>query len=397
MIIRKTYPELQSNHIKKFFEEYPYLRRFYSKSDKTIYYKNGSTLSFRFLQHTDDVYVYQGQEFEDWGLDECTQHSEEVFRVLTSSMRTTHKDIKPKFLLTGNPGGPGHGWVKRLFIDRAFLPEDGDAAKYDFVQAYVFDNIKLLQTDPNYVKRLEALPEDKRRAYLEGDWNVFEGQFFSEWRTERHVIKPRYSLAEAPSNYVYRLCWDEGMRAPRAVYLLVQDNDGRVEVVWEYYKKGETAVSAARKVRQALLDMKVYSNVKDNGAFVYDPSMETSSTQTGLSTAKLVNEVMGLPVMKANNDRVVGASRFKEYLHWDNLNEPLLRVWDTCPNFIRTIPALVYRDNGAEDVDTDMEDHAYDAVRYGLMSLTKMPTRFKGENIVKRFRYALPRSIWDRR
>lgn len=385
VIIRKTYPELNANHIEKILSEYPALRSYYSKSEKSIRLPNGSKLDFKYLRHTDDVYNFQGLEYEDIALDECTQHSEEVFKILRSSNRTTNPDISPKFLLTGNPGGIGHAWVKRIFIDNDFAKYENEN-DYAFVQAFVEDNAKLMENDPSYLIRLKALPEQKRKAYLEGNWDIFQGQFFETFRSSKHVIQPRYDLKEAPPNWEYILCWDEGMSAPRAVHLLAIDGDGKVEIIWEYYKTNETAAEAARYMVAELQRLGLYDRIRRRCKFVYDPSMNIRSNQTGKSSADIVASILGMNKEPGNNSRVEGWRRMKEYMAWDELTDPNLHVWETCENFIRTIPSLIYDDNSTDDCDTDGEDHCADAVRYGIMSIKRLPSRMKGDkNVVKSF------------
>jgi len=375
IIIRKTYQELLSTHIKKILEEYPVLRDYYNKSEKVISLPNGSSIAFGYLQHSDDVYQYQGGEYEDIGLDEATQHSEEVFKVLRTSCRTTKKEITPKMLLTFNPGGIGHGWVKRLFIDKVYTDNE-EGNDFDFVQALVYDNKILLDGDPNYIKALQALDPKKRKAYLDGDWDQFEGQFFEAWKGDVHVLEPAFDLADIPSNFEMRLAWDDGTTNPRAVHLMIQDNDGRVTIVWEYYKAGETIEEAAMNIKRNLQDLKIYDMVVKHAKFIYDPSMDIRNNQTGIASSTVVANLLGgIVKQRGNNERLEGARRYRSYLHWNPFQEPLMKIWSTCPNLIRTLPELVYDENRPEDIDSDGEDHCYDASRYGLMSFTKLPTR----------------------
>lgn len=387
VIIRKVYPELLTNHIDQMWLEYPELKQYYNKADKVIEFPSDpvSKLYFRHLQNPDDVYNYQGQEFGDIALDEAGQHQELTFRILSGSNRNTKSEMKPRMLLTANPGGPGHAWVKRLFVERRFIdnerPDD-----YAFVPSSVYDNPTLMLGDPDYVNKLKALPEQLRRAYLDGDWNVFVGQFFTEFRNEKHVIKPRFDYRKAPSTWDYVLCWDEGTLRPRAVYILAQDNDGRVEVIWEYYKTGETAVEAIQNIVYRLGEMGILDMLRRNGKFVYDPSMDIMSNQTGISTSLIVNGYLQMRKEPANNERVEGARVFREYLHWDSLNEPLLRIWDTCTNLIEEIPSLVHSENRkGEDIDSNSNDHGYDSVRYGIMSLRKHASRIKNPRRITGF------------
>lgn len=375
IIIRKTYPELYSTHIKKIFEEHPDLRNFYNESKKLLSLPNGSTLAFGYLGTTNDVYQYQGVEFDDIGLDEATQHSEEVFKTLRTSNRTVNPNIRPKMLLTFNPGGIGHGWVKRIFIDREFEPNE-IPSDFGFVQAKIYDNQALLLNNPEYIRTLEALDEKKRRAYLDGDWDVFEGQFFENWRKEVHVVEPMFDLKQIPDNYEIRLTWDDGTTNPRSVHLMFQNNDGKVYTVWEYYKAGETADIAAQNIKFALQQLGIFDKVVKYGRLVYDPSMDIKNNQTGISTSTVIQKILGnITKVRANNDRIEGARRYRSYLRWTPYEEPLMQVWSTCRHLIRTIPQLIYDESNPEDIDTDGEDHAYDDTRYGLMSFTKLPTR----------------------
>ncbi len=220
-----------SNHIHKFFEEYPVTREWYNKSEKTIYWPNGSTTAFSYLQSPDDVYTYQGREYEDIDIDEITQHEEIVFKVLRTSNRTSNQKLVdmglvPTMLLTGNPGGIGHAWVKRIFIDRQFKPEER-AEDFDFVQAFVQDNVALLKADPDYLRRLEDLPETLRKAYLYGDWNIHAGQAFGELSVQTHVIDP----FEFPEKVRWFAGFDHGFNHPYVFTLFAIDSAGLVYCV----------------------------------------------------------------------------------------------------------------------------------------------------------------------
>lgn len=143
------------------------------------------------------MYTYQGREYDDISVDEVTQHEWEVIRILRSSLRTTNPNIKPRMFLTGNPGGPGHDEVKRIFVDRAF-DEGENPDDYCFVPAFVSDNQALLSADPEYQKRLEDLPERLRKAYLEGSWEIADDKAFKVFSRVKHVIPPliprKYSI-----------------------------------------------------------------------------------------------------------------------------------------------------------------------------------------------------------
>ena len=182
---------------------------------------------------------YQGQEYEVIGFEEATNFEPDWLTFIATCLRTTRTDFVPRIYYTCNPGGPGHAYIKRLFIDRAF--RDGESPQdYVFIPAKVYDNQVLMQRDPGYLKRLEALPPAKRRAHLEGDWNVYEGQVFAEWRDDpahyadgkwTHVIEP----FDIPDTWrVYR-SFDFGYAKPFSVGWWAVDFDGRLYRILELY------------------------------------------------------------------------------------------------------------------------------------------------------------------
>lgn len=370
LIIRKTFPELLDNHITPYLKEYPELASYYKRQERRLVLPNGSTISFSYLKNTQDVYTYQGREFEDIAIDEITQHSEEAFKIIRSSNRTTNPAIKPRMLLPGNPGGIGHGWVKRIFIDRQF--RDGENPEdFGFVAAKVYDNVALMAADPDYLKRLEGLPEQQRKAYLDGSWDVFAGQYFNEWEREIHVVEPR----PINPNFEHFIGLDYGHYAPSAVYWGESDYDGNVTIYREFYTPGLTYKELANEILARTPEPVKY--------LVVDPSLESKEGDTGLSGIELIygefiKADRRIPIIPANNDRLNGWRVFHEYLKPDP--RPALQVFSNCLNAIRTIPELIHDDIKPEDVDTDGEDHAADSIRYMLMSRPPLPKRADGLN-----------------
>lgn len=186
MIVRRTYPELMANHVKPLKKM---LRcgtknavATYNTSEKEMRFPNGSQILFRYCDTEKDVDRYQGTEVDVLFLDEATQLSEEQITKINACVRGVN-EYPHRTYYTCNPGGQGHGYIKRLFIDRKYkvgeYPED-----YSFIQSLVTDNKALMKSDPDYIKRLEALPPKLRKAWLEGRWDVFEGAFFEEFRLE---------------------------------------------------------------------------------------------------------------------------------------------------------------------------------------------------------------------
>ena len=189
-IFRKTFPELEANHIRPLFQQFPELRQYWNESKKLLTLPNGSTLQCCYCSSEKDIDLYQGREFHDLAIDEAGQWTEAMFRKLQGSNRSSKPGIAAKTLLTGNPGGPGHKWLKRLFIEQRYNERERPI-DYAFIQALVDDNPDLVLNDPDYVARLESEPNPSlRKAYRLGSWDIFAGQYFSEITREVHVIKP---------------------------------------------------------------------------------------------------------------------------------------------------------------------------------------------------------------
>ena len=187
LLLRSTYPELRENHIKPLVAETAEYAR-YRDSDKTLTFITGSTLKFGYCDTETDVLQYQGQEYDVIFFDEATHFTEYMYDCIKACCRGVNEFPK-RIYFTCNPGGKGHGWVKRLFIDRDYKPGE-KAEDYTFIRSSVYDNKPLLEKDPDYLANLESLSDDLRKAWLDGDWDVFAGQYFTEWRREKHVAEP---------------------------------------------------------------------------------------------------------------------------------------------------------------------------------------------------------------
>lgn len=372
LIVRKSYPELLSNHIRMFFKEYPETRDWFNKSEKAIYWPNGSITEFSYLQNVDDVFTYQGREFEDISIDEITQHEEDTFKILRSSNRTSNLAFKnsggiPTMFLTGNPGGRGHQWVKRIFVDRNFNPNE-DPEDFAFVQARVLDNQALTDADPNYIKRLKDLPPDMVKAYLEGDWNIFSGQFFSEFRNHLHTCPP--FIPDKSLQFIGGMDW--GRTAPFAFELSaveVVKLDGttfnRVWTIAEVTGVEKTPTEWAgiikRELRKFRLDPKELSWIRG------DPAMFTKGNDMSMSIAdQFSRDGNDIRIQPASNDRVGGWTAMHQWLSIAPDGKPYWIISENCQELIKTLPSLVYDENKIEDLDTHQNDHYADACRYSL-------------------------------
>lgn len=371
MIVRRTYPELLNNHVRPMRSMIPAGVASYNKSEKTYYFRNGSFVNFMYCASESDLDHNQGIEYEIIFIDEATQHEEIIFTKLTACLRTTG-GYPVRMYLTCNPGGIGHGWVKRLFIDRKY--KDGENPDdYEFIQSLVTDNKPLMRTNPAYKRALEALPSKLRRAWLEGNWDLFEGQFFEELKLDpnperafTHVIEP----FTPPRSWKRYRSYDWGYAKPFSCGWWVQDHDGKLYRILELYgctdepntgvkwTTDEQFAEIARIEREhpwlAGFDVE---GVADPAIFAEDGGVSIAET-----AAK-----HGIYFSRGDNKRIPGWMQVHYRLRFDRNGIPMMYVFDCCKAFIRTMPLLVYDEHIPEDVDTDGEDHVADEVRYMCM------------------------------
>ncbi|MEG0803436.1 MAG: hypothetical protein RSF90_00630, partial [Pygmaiobacter sp.] len=257
--------------------------------------------------------------------------------------------------LTCNPGGVGHEWVKRLFIDRQFTPTE-NPQDYLFIPARVYDNTALLRQDTGYVAMLENLPQDLRRAWLDGDWNVFAGQYFREFSRELHVCAP----FEIPRHWRRYITLDYGLDMLAAYWIAVDEHGGAV-VCKEVYESGCIISSAAQRIR-SMIDGEAVDCI------LAPPDLWNRRQETGKSVADLFAEA-GLLLTKTGNERIAGWLAIKEKLKAMPDEQGILcaslHIFESCTNLIRTLPALQYDPKRPNDVANEPHEltHAPDALR----------------------------------
>ena len=181
LIVRRTYPELINNHIKILRLELLDIAT-YNDKDKVLTFQNGSTINFAYCAKDGDLDRLQGVEYDVIFLDEATQLSEYQMKTITACLRGVN-DFPKRVYYTCNPGGQGHQYIKRIFLDKKYNAGE-IPGEYTFIQSLVTDNKVLMKSQPDYIKQLEALPPKLREAWLYGRWDIFEGQFFEEFREE---------------------------------------------------------------------------------------------------------------------------------------------------------------------------------------------------------------------
>lgn len=367
LALRRTSPEISENMIIPLQRELPPPRTWFydfNKTDKIMKFFNGSTLRFSYCQNLADVMNYQGIEYDFIAIEELTHWDEIEWKLLMWSLRTTREGITPNFFASTNPGSRGHAWVKRLWIDRQFK-EWENPASYSFTPARVWDNQILMQTQPEYVQMLQALPDKERRAFLEGDWNVFDGQFFTEFREDLHVVQPFI-----PRDWIKRriICLDYGYTNPSAVYWLAQDNQDNVTCYRELYTTNKT-------YRQLALQIKAMTPADEIiDTTIVDPAIVNKPSETTWTSWSDEMKAAWLKVKGADNARISGWQVVRQFLQpYQDPNTwqmtAALKITSNCSNLIRTLPSLVHDKTNVEDIDTKLEDHAADGLRYWLKYL----------------------------
>jgi phage terminase large subunit len=357
----EDYPVLRDRQISKIRAEFPRsLGRVKSTQTNGLGFYLNNEMGVILLRNLDDPSKYLGAEMAAIAVDQLERNAEPTFNQLRGSLRWP--GIRnTRFIATANPGGIGHHFVKRLWIDRDY-PEEMQpiADRFAFVPASPHDNPHL---DSAYWEMLATLPEELRRAWLEGDWEAFEGQAFKAYRKERHVC----AAFAIPAHWPRWRAIDWGHDNPMCCLWLTKDPDtGRVIAFRELYETDLTDRQQARKVKE-LTGEKIMATFSD-------PSMWTKKTfedRTYSTADEYAAE--GVPLTKADNNRMQGKRKVDTLLEDLDDGFPGLMIFENCRNLIRTLPALPHDKVQVEDVDTKAEDHAYDALRYGLTQIVPRP------------------------
>jgi len=362
LILRRSMPELREL-IDKSRELYP--KAFqgckYREVEKMWTFPSGAKIEFGFLERDADVYRYQGQAYSWIGFDEITHlPTEFAWNYLASRLRTTDPDIVPYMRCTANPGGVGATWVKKRYIDpippnESFEGDDGLTRK--FIPARLQDN-PFLASDGRYERMLKALPPTQRQQLLEGNWDVSEGAAFTEFTPVLHVVTP----FEIPINWERVKGIDYGYASESAcVWGAIDPEDGTLIIYRELYKKGLLGTELAEML----------TNMEIEDPFSVAGVLDTACWSRTGTTGPTVGETLlraGHKLRRADKNRVQGKIQIHEYLKVTQSGRPRLQIFNTCPNLIRELQSIPLDNKNPEDVDTHAADHAYDALRYLIMS-----------------------------
>ena len=377
LIMRCHYPELEMNHIRPVRSAVPPDIADYNSTSHIMTFFNGSYIKFGHWAGEESENEYNGQEYDWIFIDEATQFTERSFNFLCGCLRGV-SSVPKRMYLTCNPGGVGHNWVKRLFIDRSFRtnsqnPEENENPDdYTFIFATVEDNTALLESSPGYLRALAAMPNAK--AYRYGDWNSLSGCYFKEFSRKTHVFRP-FSI---PSSFQRFRSFDYGFDMFACMWWAV-DTDGRVWCYRSFQKSDLNVSQAAEEALKHTLPGEYIS------ATYAPPDMWSRMKESGRTMAELF-AMSGLPVVQSSNNRVQGHMLMRNMLLDIPLHDRSIRSLFKEPP--EALPGLMFFE-GVGGVIEDMESiqadgtdpndcakqphkltHSVDAVRYFCVSRT---------------------------
>lgn len=389
LLLRRTFPELESSLLRYFRMDVPReLYESYNDAKHIVTWRNKSTTQFGFSRSENDIYQYQGAEYLFIGIDELTLFTLAQWQFLTSRNRCPVPGAFPNMAGATNPGNIGHAWVKSLWIDKKApagmdLPDKYDPADYEFISARLSDN-PIFAADENYLKSLNALPENLRRAFLEGDWEVFAGQYFDNFSIDRHVVRAEQVRAEPWWPKWISIDW--GFEHPAAVYWHTSSpyanaSDGspgmydptgmnnaarssrisnsRTTTYREFIAQHKSPRELAAAILERTGPEKISAVYLSPDAFARHTDYTTIAGQMGDMFIEF-----GLPrPVPADNDRVGGWM-----LMYQMLEAAEWSITSNCTELIRTLPTLVRDNVRVEDVSKMDGDDPADAARYGLKS-----------------------------
>lgn len=360
LIVRREYPELEQGIILPMRKMIPAELASYNGGMRMFTFYNGSIIKFGHYGSGDDL-EYQGLEYDWIFIDEATQFTEAQFRTLGACLRGASK-IPRRMYLTCNPGGIGHAWVKRLFVDREYK-EDENPNDYMFIHATVDDNPQLLEASPEYKQMLDMLPEDVRRAWRYGDWDALAGTFFPEFKKDTHVIEPFYKI---PSEWRKYRAFDYGLDMFACLWI-AEDFDGRAYVYREV-QQPNLIVSEAAKLALDLTPGDEHIEFT-----IAPPDMWNRQKDSGKNMAEIF-ATNGVGLVRASNNRVQGWAAEKEMLKplKGPDDKPGLLVTSECRGLIRNIQLIQHDEKNPSDCAVEPHDitHINDALRYFCITRT---------------------------
>ena len=388
IIFRRTFPQLQEI-IDRCWKWYPKLGGDYRAGEHRWYFPSGATINLSHMQHSDDKYNHQGREYYFCGFDEVTQFHADQYLYLISRVRGTNPDIPLRMRATTNPGGVGHVWCKERFVNVAkpgkpYVDPDTGLSRV-FIPAKVTDNPALMENDPSYIRRLEALPELEKKRLLYGDWETFSGQVFGELSQRVHGTDD----FDIPVEWERFMAFDWGYAKPWCALWFAIDYDGVLYLYRELYGCKETEHDVGLRQTNTQICQSIIDAEKEKVNYrVADPACWAPTKLRGSNKAHGPSFTEdagreGLFFLKADNDRLRGKQQCHQRFMLEETTDPQTGevtaeyprfvAFNSCKNWWRTMTQLREDVKNPEDVDTDQEDHMYDTTRYAFLSRPIIP------------------------
>lgn len=392
IILRRTFPQLQeiSDRCRNY---YPLLGGQYRATERRWYFPSGSFIQTGHVQHESDKYSYQGKEFHFIGFDECTQFSGDQYLYLFSRCRSTDPTLPTRIRATTNPGGIGHRFFKERFIDVAppgqTYIDPATGLSRIFIPGRITDNPTLLDNDPGYLARLQALPPVERMRLLEGSWDIFEGQAFPELSQRVHGCEP----FPIPPEWERFVAMDWGFARPFSIGWYAVDFDGVLYKYREWYgckeEDGKPVGNVGLRMTAVDVARGIWDREKERIKFrVADPACWSQTLKKDKTLGPSIVDDMakeGIHFLKADNNRILGKLQLHQRLRLEEETDPKTGessrefpqfvIFNTLTHFWRTMQELRLDENNPEDVDTDQEDHIFDETRYACMARPLVPKR----------------------
>lgn len=397
-LMRRTYPDTEE--IRRLCDQYyvDVLDAEWIARDKEYRFPSGAAIAIRSCLDIKRLIRKKGFNYHFIGIDEANEFPGEWIMRIAMNLRSGHKEISPQIMLTSNPGGVGHNWLKEKFVDRCepiskepvhsdrfdvtYTPQkpgpaykDEDGLKWKYIPALVFDNPTLVENDPNYVRTLKKLPPTLQKMWLQGSWDCIKGMYFDNWDPALHQIShKKFNLKKFydPQKHKLYRAYDWGTKAPFVCLFILLDENGNALVFDEIVQEGLSSSKQAEKVVEYTLEEYNLIN-EDFDDEICDPAYfaKTSEDKQGnlYSPADHYYDY-GIMLTKGCNDRELGAKEVYDALEKPSEKTngkyiPRIRfVTNRCEKTIKYLKVLPSDPKNPEDVDTDAWDHSYDALRY---------------------------------